>query len=75
MKTIARILACLACLGGVSACGAAQAAAGRDPMKCERDPTCAKGRGSYIDCTRQCADNPECMDHCRTIQVDPGVGH
>jgi hypothetical protein len=51
-----------------SACGTAQNAAARDPMKCERDPACAKERGRYPDCTRQCADNPECVKRCEQIQ-------
>jgi hypothetical protein len=57
------------------ACGAAQRAAQKDPMHCERDPNCARFKGSYADCTRQCVDNPECMDRCRQVQVDPGLGH
>jgi hypothetical protein len=56
-----------------AACGA-QNAAQRDPMKCERDPACAKARGSYSDCTQQCVDNPECVDRCRGAQVDR-MGH
>jgi hypothetical protein len=56
-----------------AACGARNAAQ-RDPMKCERDPACAKARGSYSDCTQQCVDNPECVDRCRGAQVDR-MGH
>jgi len=52
----------------VVGCGAAENAAARDPMRCERDPTCSRGRSTYADCTRQCADNPECMDRCRQVQ-------
>ena len=58
----------------LSACGSARSAAQKDPMQCERDPGCAKGRGSYADCSKQCADNPECMDRCRAAQTDR-VGH
>ena len=61
--------------GAVSGCASAEAAAGRDPMRCERNPDCARGRGAYSDCTKQCVDNPSCMDHCREIQADPGLGH
>ena len=58
------------------ACASAQSAAARDPMKCERDPNCSRGRSSYADCTRQCVDNPECVARCEQVQrqVD-GVGH
>lgn len=55
----------------VSACGAAERAAAQDPMKCERDPTCSRARSSYIDCSKQCSDNPECVDRCRQMQTDP----
>jgi hypothetical protein len=58
----------------VSSCGAAQKAAAQDPMRCERDPSCSKGRDIYVDCTRQCVDDPECTDRCRTMQVDR-TGH
>jgi hypothetical protein len=64
-------LAWLACSG----CGGPRVgAAARDPMQCERNPDCAKARGSYIDCTEQCADNPECVDRCHEAQVDR-MGH
>jgi hypothetical protein len=56
-------------------CRATQAAAARDPMSCERDPNCARYKGSYAECTRQCADNPECVDRCRSAQTDPEIGH
>lgn len=62
-------------LAGGTGCASAEAAAGRDPMRCERNPDCARGRGTYIDCTKQCVDNPSCMDHCRELQADPGLGH
>jgi len=55
-------------------CGAAEKAAAKDPVRCERDPSCGKGRDVYADCTKQCADNPECMDRCRSMQIDR-VGH
>jgi hypothetical protein len=67
--TIAALL-----LLAASACGAVQNAAARDPMKCEQDPACAKGKGTYTDCSKQCSDNPECMDHCKSMQIDR-AGH
>jgi hypothetical protein len=59
----------------VTACASVQSAADRDPMRCERNPACARGRGAYADCSKQCVDNPACMDHCREMQADPGLGH
>jgi hypothetical protein len=47
-----------------SGCGATQRAAARDPMKCEQNPDCASRRGAYMDCSRQCVDNPECVNRC-----------
>ena len=59
-----------------AACGAAEKAAAKDPMRCERDPACAKARGAYPDCARQCADDPECMDRCRQVQQGTdSLGH
>jgi hypothetical protein len=67
---IAVTLALLAC-----ACGSAQRSAARDPMRCERDPACAKARGSYVDCSRQCVDNPECVARCDEVQAGTSLGH
>ncbi|HXN31541.1 MAG TPA: hypothetical protein VN894_06750 [Polyangiaceae bacterium] len=53
---------------GLSCGAAAENAAARDPMKCERNPACAQGRSSYADCTRQCVDDPQCVSLCREIQ-------
>lgn len=64
----AAVVVAVAAFAGVAACGAAEKAAAKDPMHCERDPSCAKARGAYPDCTRQCADDPECMDRCRQVQ-------
>jgi hypothetical protein len=59
-------------MGILSACASAgntlQNAAAKDPMKCERDPSCSRGRGSYVDCTRSCSDDPECTRRCESIQ-------
>jgi hypothetical protein len=57
-------------LAGTGGCAASQKAAAHDPMRCERDPNCSKGRSSYIDCSKQCADNPDCTDRCREMQID-----
>jgi hypothetical protein len=73
--TLAFTLSLLALAVLAGGCRATQAAAARDPMTCERDPSCGKYRGTYSDCSRQCVDNPECMDRCRSAQSDPGLGH
>jgi hypothetical protein len=75
MNTLARWLIFGSILGTSSSCGAAQSAARRDPMHCERDPDCARYRGTYSDCSKQCSDNPECVDRCREAQSDRGLGH
>lgn len=68
----------LALVGALAAallgCGSAQSAARRDPMKCERDPACAKARSGYTDCSFQCNDDPACMDRCREMESDR-IGH
>jgi hypothetical protein len=50
------------------ACAAAEKAAAKDPMKCERDPNCSRGRSSYQDCYRQCVDDPACVERCQSVQ-------
>ena len=64
----ALMLLAICLVSAPAGCSGAQSAAARDPMKCERDPSCARARGSYADCTRQCADAPECMQRCEQIQ-------
>jgi len=53
-------------------CAASRAAAARDPMKCERDPSCASHQNAF-DCSRQCSDDPGCMEHCNEIQQQTGT--
>jgi len=67
---IAAKIALGATLAGMWGCAATEKAAAQDPMRCERDPACSKGRGTYIDCSRQCNDDPECTDRCREMQID-----
>jgi hypothetical protein len=69
-------MAALCMTGLVSGCGSAQAAAAKDPLRCERDPSCARAKGSFPDCTKQCTDDQECESRCEQVQqaVD-GVGH
>jgi hypothetical protein len=68
---MAMLLACAA----VAGCAASQSAAARDPMRCERDPACARARGKYIDCDQQCQDDPECVNRCKQARPDNGIGH
>ncbi len=52
----------------LAACGSMQRAAQEDPMKCERDPKCEKKRGRTMDCSRQCNDDPACVERCEIVQ-------
>jgi hypothetical protein len=58
-------------------CGASEATQqARDPMKCERDPACAKARLAYPDCTKQCVDDPVCVERCAEVEsTSDGLGH
>ena len=61
---------------GLGACSAVNRAAQEAPMKCERDPKCDKKRGRTADCSRQCNDDPACMDRCEQVQAPNGrLGH
>jgi hypothetical protein len=72
---VAIAVACLL-LGGFACGSVTNAAATRDPMKCERDPSCARARGSYSDCTRQCVDDAECVKRCEQVQKqNDSLGH
>jgi hypothetical protein len=52
-------------------CGSLESNAAKDPMKCERDPKCAKHSKDY-DCSQQCSDDPACVDRCREVNVTSG---
>jgi hypothetical protein len=68
---LALVLGCaVAFVPMVGACGAAERAAAKDPMVCERDPKCAAKNGRARDCTTQCNDDPACMDRCREMSQD-----
>jgi len=69
MRLVEKIALCVA-LAGAGGCAATERAAAQDPMRCERDPNCSKGRSTYVDCSRQCNDDPECTDRCREMQID-----
>lgn len=68
-----RALLCFVLLANVLACGALERAAAKDPVKCERDPTCANKRGRATDCDTQCAGDPGCVERCREIEVSAGT--
>ena len=60
----------------LASCAATQKAARQDPMKCERDPKCEKKRGRTADCSRQCNDDPACVERCEQVQYsNGGLGH
>jgi hypothetical protein len=67
---------CFAALAALAAsvpltmgCGAMRRSAAQDPLKCERDPDCAKKRGRSVDCSHQCNDNPDCLQRCEQMAV------
>lgn len=71
-----RAVLVLAALALAAGCGAAEKAAAKDPMHCERDPSCAKARGAYPDCTKQCVDDQECENRCEQVQQGTdSLGH
>ena len=70
MRRLLQLLAHVALVALAIACGAAERAAAKDPMKCERDPACASRNGRARDCTTQCNDDPACMDRCREMEQD-----
>jgi hypothetical protein len=75
MNPVARTVGVCLVLGA-AACAGAESAAARDPMKCERDPSCARARASYADCTRQCVDDAECVKRCEQVQKQgDSLGH
>ena len=62
-------LLALALLSSVGiGCASTQAAAAKDPLRCERDPSCAKAKGRIPDCTQQCTDDWECIQRCESVQ-------
>ena len=61
-------------LAAISGCSAVQNAAKEDPMKCERDPKCEKKRGRTADCSRQCSDDPACVERCEQVQQSQKLG-
>jgi hypothetical protein len=75
--SLARLRAALLVVAcAASACGSMQSAAQQDPMKCERDPKCEKKRGRTADCSRQCNDDPKCVERCEQVQApNGGLGH
>ncbi len=71
-----RVAITLGFAGCLAACAVAEKAAAKDPAMCERDPNCSRGRSSYQDCSRQCVDDPACVERCQTVQhgVDATTG-
>ena len=56
----------------IFACNTLQASAQKDPLKCERDPKCTQ-KSRAADCSRQCADDPACVDRCTEMNVSSGA--
>lgn len=52
----------------LAGCRSLENAAAKDPVKCERDPRCARRSEKSKDCSTQCADDPECMKRCEMIR-------
>jgi hypothetical protein len=77
MKRAAVVAALLlGAFGSMPACSTMEKAAREDPLRCERDPKCDKKRGRTADCSRQCNDDPACMDRCEQVQAPNGrLGH
>ena len=71
-RGVAAAMGLLMLLGSISACSSLEKAATHDPLKCERDPKCDKKRGRTSDCSRQCNDDPACMDRCEQVQAPNG---
>ena len=73
MRRVACVAFVAAAIGSATtSCKTLQKAASEDPMKCERDPKCDKKRGRTADCSRQCNDDPACMERCEQIQAPNG---
>ena len=68
------ILVVLGLVLGLVACKSMEKAAREDPMKCERDPKCDKKRGRTADCSRQCNDDPACVERCEQVQAPGRLG-
>ena len=54
-------------------CKTLEASAAKDPMKCERDPTCKNKRSGQFDCSSQCSDDPECINRCQQVEIPSGT--
>jgi hypothetical protein len=59
-------------LAVLAGCSSLEKSAAKDPQKCERYPECVKKSRAY-DCSRQCADDPACVDRCREVQLATGA--
>jgi hypothetical protein len=53
------------------ACGGSKPRADAPPAGCENDPKCA-ARQRVFDCSKQCSDDPACVDRCREMNVSSG---
>lgn len=60
-------------LSVLPSCRTLEASAAKDPMKCERDPSCKNKRSGTFDCSSQCADDPECISRCQQVEIPTGT--
>jgi hypothetical protein len=67
LAPIAALLAFPAIAVGAAGCRTLQAAAAKDPMRCERDPECLH-RSKADDCPSQCVDDIECIKRCEMVR-------
>ena len=72
MKAVVVTLVALSFALVAPACKTLEKSASEDPMKCERDPKCAKKRGRQADCSMQCSDDPACVERCEQVQQQNG---
>jgi hypothetical protein len=68
MLTLRALVGALFACGLFAGCKTLEAQAAKDPMKCERDPSCARRFEKSGDCATQCADDSECMKRCEYIR-------
>jgi len=71
MKLLTPLAGSVALALALTACATFESAAKKDPLKCERDPKCQE-KSRSADCSRQCSDDPSCVDRCREMGVTSG---
>jgi hypothetical protein len=67
LTVLGAIVAAATLAFGAAGCRTLQAAAAKDPMRCERDPECLHRSKAY-DCPSQCVDDIECIKRCEMVR-------